>query len=213
MARPSDPDIRIDLIAAAEELFSARGLDGTRVEDITEKARVSKGAFYLHFESKEVLFLQIVETLIARLRAALHKRVVREADVWTIPFLRQRWLERDLGVFEFIWQNRDIVRIVLEGGKSAASGHLMDEFSDGVRRVIAEFLGWAAENKLLRPGLDRELAAVMVAGVYDQLARALVKRGDRPDLIAWSRQAQEFVLTAISDPKVMNSRSSRWTRS
>jgi AcrR family transcriptional regulator len=202
MARPADPNLRIELIAAAESVFSARGLDGARVEDITGRAGCSKGAFYQHFDSKEQLFLQIVETLIARLQLTIERRVVRASDHWTIDDLRQRWLERDVAVLEFVWQNREIVRLILEGGKSASSAHLMDAFAGRVRTVIAEFLEWGRAVGLCRVDLDVPITSLLVAGAYDRLARELVRLAERPDLVAWAQQNQSFILSGISDPLV-----------
>src|SRR6478735_8749621 len=129
MARPASPHVRIDLIAAAQQVFAREGLDAARVEDITAAAGCSKGAFYQHFASKEQLFLQIVETLVAR-------------------------IQRDLAILELVWQERDIVRIVLEGGRSASSAHLMDAFAARVRQTCDEFLVWGLEAGLCRPELD-----------------------------------------------------------
>lgn len=41
---------------AARELFEKRGFDGTSVDDIAKKARISKGLVYSYYESKEKLF-------------------------------------------------------------------------------------------------------------------------------------------------------------
>ncbi|MGZ3427448.1 MAG: TetR family transcriptional regulator, partial [Polyangia bacterium] len=61
MARPPDPNAKIDLLRAAEAVFAERGLDHAKVGEITERAGHSKGSFYLHFENKEDAFRQIVE--------------------------------------------------------------------------------------------------------------------------------------------------------
>ena len=60
MPRLADRRARIELLRAAEAAFTERGLAAARVEDITERAGVSKGAFYLHFQSKDDCFKQIV---------------------------------------------------------------------------------------------------------------------------------------------------------
>jgi AcrR family transcriptional regulator len=205
MARPADPNIRIELIAAAEQVFAARGLDGARVEDITARAGCSKGAFYQHFDSKEQLFLQIVETLLARLHHLLSVRVVRamaETEGWTLAQLEERWIARDMEILEFVWQNRDIVRLLLEGGKSASSTHLMDAFSSRVQSVIEEFLLWGHEEGLCRRDLDTDLAAIFISGAYDQMARELVRRPEKPNLLTWARQNQAYVMGGISDRSV-----------
>jgi AcrR family transcriptional regulator len=48
------PETRRDeLMNAAETLFLEKGLGPTRIEEITQRAGVAKGTFYLHFPSKE----------------------------------------------------------------------------------------------------------------------------------------------------------------
>jgi AcrR family transcriptional regulator len=207
MARPADPTVRIELIAAAEQVFSRHGLDGARVEDITGRAGVSKGAFYSHFDSKEQLFLQIVETLLARLHHLLETKVLRampETESWTVQMLEERWIARDVEILEFIWANRDIVRLLLEGGKSATTAHLMDAFAARVRLVIGEFLEWCRREQLSRRDLDAELAAHFISGAYDQMARELVRRPGKPELKEWARQNQQFVMGGISDWSVIH---------
>lgn len=48
------------LVQAALELFRERGLHGTRVEDITERADMAKGAFYTYFDSKDALVAELL---------------------------------------------------------------------------------------------------------------------------------------------------------
>lgn len=43
---------RGELVAAAERLVAARGLDAISIDEITEAADVAKGTFYTHFEDK-----------------------------------------------------------------------------------------------------------------------------------------------------------------
>lgn len=46
---------RGELVAAAERLVAARGLDALSIDDITEEADVAKGTFYTHFTDKDDL--------------------------------------------------------------------------------------------------------------------------------------------------------------
>ncbi len=46
---------RGELVAAAERLVAARGLDALSIDEITEEADVAKGTFYTHFTDKEDL--------------------------------------------------------------------------------------------------------------------------------------------------------------
>ncbi len=49
------------LLEQGYRLFSAYGLKKTSVEELAQAAGISKGAFYLFYESKEVLFLDVAE--------------------------------------------------------------------------------------------------------------------------------------------------------
>lgn len=61
MARPRDPHARSALIASARREFVRAGIQKARIEDITAASGLSKGAFYLHFKSKEALQSVIVD--------------------------------------------------------------------------------------------------------------------------------------------------------
>jgi TetR/AcrR family transcriptional regulator, transcriptional repressor for nem operon len=50
---------RADLLQAGRELFLANGVAATSLEDITSRAGVSKGLFYLYFGSKDDLLLAL----------------------------------------------------------------------------------------------------------------------------------------------------------
>ena len=50
---------RADLLAAGRALFLAKGIAATSLDDITQRAGVSKGLFYLYFASKEDLVLAL----------------------------------------------------------------------------------------------------------------------------------------------------------
>ena len=52
---------RAELLAAGRALFLAKGIAATSLDDITQRAGVSKGLFYLYFASKEDLVLTLQE--------------------------------------------------------------------------------------------------------------------------------------------------------
>jgi AcrR family transcriptional regulator len=54
-------ETRSKLLAAAGELFGARGYNDTSLDDIVAAAGVTKGALYHHFEGKEDLFRVLFE--------------------------------------------------------------------------------------------------------------------------------------------------------
>lgn len=54
-ARPSE------LTEAALALFVEKGFAATRLEDVAQRAGVSKGTLYLYFDSKEALFKAVIQ--------------------------------------------------------------------------------------------------------------------------------------------------------
>ena len=68
------------ILAAAKELFLARGYAGTTVDAICEKAGLTKGSFYYFFDSKEHLGLAVLDWSLQRsaqmLASGPHVRIV-----------------------------------------------------------------------------------------------------------------------------------------
>jgi AcrR family transcriptional regulator len=80
---------RAELLAAGQALFLAKGIAGTSLDDITQRAGVSKGLFYLYFASKEDLVLALQEqfsrALAERMRAAAEAVPVSAVPAGTGP--------------------------------------------------------------------------------------------------------------------------------
>jgi AcrR family transcriptional regulator len=52
--------IRIDMMHAAYQCFIAKGLKNTSIEEITSSVSIAKSSFYVFFESKEMLYLELL---------------------------------------------------------------------------------------------------------------------------------------------------------
>jgi len=55
-------ETRTKLLDSAAQLFARGGYEGASVDLIAESAGYSKGAFYSNFESKEAIFLELLDT-------------------------------------------------------------------------------------------------------------------------------------------------------
>lgn len=64
-----------ELMASAIELFGSQGFAQTSVAEITEHAGYAKGSFYRHWNSKDELFLSIVEQKFKQYRASRHQKI------------------------------------------------------------------------------------------------------------------------------------------
>lgn len=202
MARPADLTAKVDLLRAAEQVFVEHGLEHARVEQITARAGRSKGSFYLHFDSKEEAFRQIVESMVARLACfldAMGPAASATTGQGPVPLPEQldQWHRREVELFEFLWQNRGLVRLVMQGGGSTQFGYLVDEFAERARAQTRCWLEIGVESGLYREDLDVEVASLCIAGAYDRIARRLVELDKKPDVAAWLRAVQRVVLLGL----------------
>jgi len=76
---------RSAILEAATAAFAADGYEATGVAEICERAGVSKGAFYYHFESKEAVFLDLCNTWLHSLEETLTTVIAGTAR--TLPAL------------------------------------------------------------------------------------------------------------------------------
>jgi AcrR family transcriptional regulator len=67
---PKGERTRARLLSAAKYVFERQGFLGARVSDIADRARISHGAFYHYFNSKEEIFRELAHGQEARLTAA-----------------------------------------------------------------------------------------------------------------------------------------------
>ena len=70
------------LVEAARELFAQDGFAATSLDAVATKARVTKGAVYHHFESKQQLFEAVFVGEVSRLATLLPTVYARKKDPW-----------------------------------------------------------------------------------------------------------------------------------
>ena len=69
--RQRSEETRTRIMDSALKLFSTRGFSAASVDDICQEAGISKGAFYHHFESKQALFLALLDGWLQAIDSAI----------------------------------------------------------------------------------------------------------------------------------------------
>lgn len=85
------PDVseerKAQIINAAEDVFTKKGFDEARMDDIAEKTGLSKGTLYLYYKSKDDLIIAILDRIFQREFKALEKLDLSEISatdaIWT----------------------------------------------------------------------------------------------------------------------------------
>ena len=84
MARPiktaDSPDYRAKICEVAETLFAERGFDGTSIREIAEQTGATKALIYHYYQSKEALYLSLLEKEVSRVVAKLETIAASDGD-------------------------------------------------------------------------------------------------------------------------------------
>ncbi len=201
MARPADPHARRALSDAARAEFVKHGIVGARIEDITAACGLSKGAFYLHFKSKEALFGEVVARFREAMDALLQRRMQAMAEFFTdhgalsardVQGRTERYerlvelesgCDRDL--LSLIWDYRDVMGVLVSGSQGTEfSGIVWDMANREVQRVQEEFETMKALGAC-RTDVPSELVGSMLVGTWLLAAQRMSRLSKRPDLDAW----------------------------
>jgi len=63
------------ILAAAEQVFAARGFDGASTREIASRADVNISSLHYHWDSKETLYVAVFQAIVARIEAHLRNTI------------------------------------------------------------------------------------------------------------------------------------------
>ncbi|PJE96182.1 TetR family transcriptional regulator [Streptomyces carminius] len=100
---------RNQLLGAAQEVFVAQGYHAAAMDDIAERAGVSKPVLYQHFPGKLDLYLALLdqhcEALVESVRAALASTVDNKQRVAATMDAYFRYVENEGGAFRLVFES------------------------------------------------------------------------------------------------------------
>jgi AcrR family transcriptional regulator len=147
------------LLEAARRVLGAKGYHGTKVVDIARAAGVGVGTFYLHYATKEAIFLELVGDTVRRLKAELD--AVRAATPDPVEAARKgtetffRFAQRNRELFRIVFGHEasfhEVVRrsqemFVLDIEENLLAGKSTGTFRDGNTKIWAQaFIGMSLQ--------------------------------------------------------------------
>lgn len=165
----------------ARGLFVERGYEDTSIELVLERASISRGALYHHFDSKRDLYEAVLEDIEARLADGVMRAVIGIED----PLAAMR---AGCGAFLRMASEPDIKRIVLTDAPTVVGWERWREIDERHAFGILK-LGLAntpAAARLTEPAADA-LAHVLLASLLE--LGMLVARADKPRAAQRNAQA------------------------
>jgi AcrR family transcriptional regulator len=139
-AREAPSSTKARILAAAEEVFAARGFDGSSTREIAAAAGVNISSLHYHWESKETLYLAVLQDIYDRVIALARESVRPRAGGGS-----RAAIETTLGrLVDFFWDHPTIPRLLLR--------RLLEREGDGPPRVERDVPSpaWAAYSELAR---------------------------------------------------------------
>jgi AcrR family transcriptional regulator len=155
----SGKERREQLLDIGRALFAQKGFDGTSVEEIAERAGVSKPVVYEHFDGKEGLYAVVVDRevrrLLDRITASLdgdHPRLLLE--------------QAASALLEYVEKETDGFRILVRDSPVASTGGTFASMISDIATQVEHVL--AAEFK--QRGYDAKFAALYSQALVGMVA-------------------------------------------
>jgi AcrR family transcriptional regulator len=149
---------REQLISVGRQLFAERGFDGTSIEEISARAKVSKPVVYEHFGGKEGLYAVVVDREVT----ALLERIT---NALTAGHPRELLEQAALALLDYIEQETDGFRVLVrESPVMSQSGNFSSVLND-VAHQVEHILGAEFKSRHYDPKLAELYSQALVGMV------------------------------------------------
>jgi AcrR family transcriptional regulator len=155
------------IVESALIAFSKYGYDRTRMDDIAEAAKVSKGTLYLYFRSKEELFYAISETNILRLKDQLATLMAtrKEELVLNAEKFYENFHNETGQIFDRIF-----FEIIAESARNPKLKRMLYEHRLRIIDIVTEYLNSQVEKGLFAKDVDIKAISVGLVSLFNGLS-------------------------------------------
>ena len=146
------------LIQTALQLVLDKGYDAITIQDITDRADLGRGTFYIHFKDKEEVVWTAFQELFQELEQEAHSKLDRR-----LPQVEYYGL---LNIFQHAEKNRDLYRVMFGGQGSAM---LTGRAQDYLANVFLYDIRQASQPLEIDFNLPEEVEAQLLTGAITRL--------------------------------------------
>ena len=163
-------DVKEKIVNAALMTFSKYGYDRTRMDDVAEAAKVSKGRLYLYFKNKEELFYAISERNIAELKQQLStlftgkENLKSSSENFYENFRSNNTTDLEKVFFE----------IIAESSRNLKLRKMLYEQRIKIFDVVIEYLNSQMQRGLIKKGTNTKAFASGLVSLYNGLSLSRV---------------------------------------
>ena len=182
---------RLRILRSAEVVFGQKGYDGASIAEIRRLADTALGSFYVYFPDKKAAFVELVDSLGARLRSDSAAAVAGIDDRLAIERAGLR------AFFAFAGQHRRLYRIIgqAEFVDEEVFRRYHERLADGYIRGLELAMAGGQIRKL-----DAEVLAYSLMGMADFLGMRWVLWEDDHDIDGVVDTVMELLRAGIALP-------------
>lgn len=146
------------LMQATLQLVLEKGFDAISIQDITDRADLGRGTFYIHFKDKEEVVWTAFQELFRELEQEAHNQLDRN-----MPQVEYYGL---LNIFRHAENNRDLYRVMFGGQGSAI---LTARAQDFLAQAFLYDIRNAPQPPEINFNIPEEIEAQILTGVISRL--------------------------------------------
>jgi AcrR family transcriptional regulator len=189
---------RKELLDAATTVFASKGYWTASISDIIEAAGVARGSFYRYFQSKQQIFVAIVDQFREE-----EKLLVQQLDQLSASPHRDDFQKHArIGIrswLEFYHRNLDAARIVVQDANmiDPAAARKREDLRRSVRVALSRMILNRQESGLYHRRISPDLAAHFLLGMFDEIATDCLRKAKKADLHTLADQFVDFELNGL----------------
>lgn len=184
---------REGILEAAAALFCQRGYHAASISDVIEAAGVSRGTFYLYFDSKDAIFLELMERFI--------QQIIDTVEVVDPngPAPTRRIAENVRRVVDVVFDNRDLAVMVLreDPGLKPEVDEKLERLYGFLREMVEGALVNGAAGGLTRKVNEPVVATALIGAIKEVILHHLVARPGPSDREAVAGSLLDFGLNGL----------------
>ena len=190
---------RAHLLECALTVFAEKGYHTASIADIIRDAGVARGTFYLYFESKRMVFDQLLGDLFAALASR-----VRRIDPSRGPTGVVAQMESNVDeVLDYLLENRPMLRLLLAEAVGLDPGfdQKLSEFYGRLLTLIESAMEQGLEMKLLRK-LDKQITSLCILGSIKEVLYQVAMGSQLPERPLIVDEILRYNVRALFVPEV-----------
>lgn len=200
-SRTNDPERTMaDILEVATAEFADKGLAGARIDEIAALTRTSKRMIYYYFESKEGLYIRVLEEAYRRIRRI-------EADLHLEDQAPETALRTLVGfTYDYQLGNPDFIRLVMNEnmhrGEFLARSRTIQELNVPVINAVRSVYERGVKAGVFRPDIDpvdlhMSISALCFFNVANRHTFALIFKRDFDTPAAVAARRESIIETIV----------------